>query len=227
MAGNKDLLENDMALFRALSHTMEKGEYSDHLFSYDNPFNESFDLNQRSREYVDIQPSVNPTSARLISFLIRLKQAKRVLELGTSIGYSAIWLAEALRSTGGHLYTIDYHKRTGDEALKNFSQAGVSDLITFIRKDATEAVQEMEEPYDLIFMDCGKSLYPSFIDHFYRLLAPGGILIADDVLFHTESEVRPSLALQVHKFNELIKADRRFYSVVLKLGHGLSLSLKK
>lgn len=209
------------------------------LFEYDHPFNESYDsLTRESREYVDLQPAADPCSGRLLAFLVRLIGAKRVLELGTSIGYSAHWIAGALDVTDGELVTVDSHLRTGVEARRNFEGSGLAGRIRFINEDAVESLQKLkgeieadkrdgvDSRFNLIFMDCGKSLYPLLLDDFYLLLMDGGLLVVDDTLFPVERGVRSSLAEKVNQFNQFLKADRRFYSVVLNVGHGLTLAWK-
>jgi len=204
-----------------------RDEYRLKITTYDNAFLADFDKNSRKqREYVDLQPSVDPQSGHLLSFIVRLIGAKRVLELGTSIGYSAIWLASALKESGGELVTIDNHPRTSIEARENFKSSGLDGYINFINEDAEVAIDGLEPGFDLIFMDCGKALYPLLLDKFHSLLRVGGVLAVDDTLFPVEHGVRKSLTEKVDSFNQQLKSDCRFYSVVLDIGHGLTLAYK-
>ena len=197
------------------------------LTKYDNNFLSDFDKNSREqRQYKDLQPSVDPQSGHLLSFLVRLIGAKRVLEFGTSIGYSSIWLASALKESGGKLITVDNHPRTSIEAKQNFSSSGLDSFINFKNEDAQSVIEYVKPPFDLIFMDCGKSLYPKFLDKFHFLLRKGGVLAVDDTLFPVEVGVRENLVKYVEEFNLMLKNDSRFYCVTLDIGHGLTLAYK-
>ena len=174
-----------------------------------------------------MQPPVEPETGRFLSFLIRLTGTKRVLELGTSNGYSSLWMLEALNETGGHLTTIDSKERLHLEAVGNFRETGFSDIVTAIFGDACEEIENLEPEFDMIFQDCGKYLYPQLYEKTVFLLRTGGLLVADDTLFSTEPDVRPNLGRFTDQYNEIVFSDERFYSSIIPVGHGLTLSFKK
>ncbi len=178
----------------------------------------------------DIQPFVEPETGKFLSFLVRAMNAVNVLELGTGIGNSAIWIGEALRENNGTLLTVDNHPRTRGEALKNIESAGLNSIVTMIDGNAEDIVERMcldgNHSFDIVFQDCGKYLYPLLHDKLVSLTKTGGIIIADDTLFHVNKDVRRNLGRYTDEYNRLVFADSRLYSVILPVGHGITLSLR-
>ena len=178
----------------------------------------------------DVQPMVEPEVGALLAYLVRSSGASEVLELGTGIGYSALWFAGALREHGGRITTIDRDPRIGAEARWNFRQSGFGDCITLIEGDIEQTLKDLRGQsrlFDLIFQDGGKHLYPAVYEDVYALLAPGGILVSDDVLFPVESGIRQGLKRPVDAYNSRLLADRRYESVMLPAGHGVTVSWKR
>lgn len=174
----------------------------------------------------DVQPQVEPETGRFLELIVRLTAAKRVLELGTSNGYSALWILKALKENGGHLVTIDSKDRLHDEAVENFRIAGLADNVTAVFGDAAEELEKLEPGFDIIFQDCGKYLYPQLFEKTVSLLRPGGLLIADDTLFSVNPSVRPNLGRFTDKYNKLAFGDNRLLTSIIPVGHGLTLSFK-
>ncbi len=204
---------------------MNVKEYIQFLTPFENPVMEKIFTESKKRG--DIQPPVEPELGRFLGFLVRIKGAKRVLELGTSAGFSTMWLAEALRETGGELFSIDAKERLHLEALENIREANLSKIANLICGDAEEEIEKLEGGFDIIFQDCGKYLYPKLLEKTLTLLNPGGVIVADDTLFMALEDVRESLKLYTHDYNRMVFADERLYSVILPVGHGITLSLKR
>ncbi|MBN2651622.1 MAG: class I SAM-dependent methyltransferase [Spirochaetales bacterium] len=204
---------------------MEKSEYFKSLTLFDLDILRDMEENNPGR--IDIQPSVEPVIGRFLSFMVRVAGAKRVLELGTSVGCSTIWMANALKERDGVVYTIDNHELTPVEARKNFETAGVSSNVVQIVEDIRTGILKCGSEFDIIFQDGGKFLYPVMIDQLHDLLVPGGVLITDDTLFPCFESVRKNLQKHVDDFNQKILEDKRFYTVYLPIGHGLTLSYKR
>lgn len=208
--------------------SMEREAYIKTFFTHDSPLTEKLELEAEARD--DIQPFVERESARLISLLIRSGRPKKVLELGTGIGYSTIWLGEAVKAVGSQLFSVDNHERTGVEAAANIIAAGLEDSVTLLTGDAEvlvpKLVREEPESFGLIFQDCGKHLYPLLYEDVYQLLEPNGILVTDDTLFRVSNGVRKGLGDHVDRYNNMLYEDSRFYSTMLPVGHGISVSLK-
>ncbi len=207
---------------------MEQLSYLYTFLTHDNPLTEKLQREASGRD--DIQPFVEIETARLISLLIRLTGTKKVLELGTGIAYSTIWLGEAVRETGGSLLSIDNHVRTGVEAAENIRSAGLIGVVELISGNAEEIVPAMagedSGSFDLIFQDCGKYLYPLLYEDIYLLLKPGGVLVTDDTLFSVTKGIRKGLGRYIDVYNAKLFSDPRYYSTMLPVGHGLAVSLK-
>ena len=124
---------------------------------------------------------VSPTDGRLLRQLTEAVGAKRVVELGTSTGYSGLWFALALRTTGGHLYTHEIDAERAKTARENFEDAGVADLITIIEGDAHETVSQHKEPIDVLFLDADKEGYVDYLEKLLPLVRPGGLILAHNM----------------------------------------------
>ena len=196
---------------------------------YDLPILEEIDRFHRGR--FDLQPFIEPEIGRFLALLVRMNRMKRVLELGTGIGYSAIWIASGLITTKGELTTVDHHERTGREAEEFFSRSSVGSCINRRQGDILDVLsllaRQSPMSMDMVFQDGGKQLYPRAVDDICTLLKPGGILVTDDVLFPVEQDVRTGLKDPVDRFNCMIREDRRFYSAMLPVGHGVMISWKQ
>lgn len=174
----------------------------------------------------DVQPEVEPEVGSFLSLLVRLMDAKAVLELGSSNGSSGLWFLEALKITGGHLTTVDSKHRLHLEAVANYHAAGYDDIVTAISGDAEEVIQQIDGPFDIVFQDCGKYLYPQLLDRTVEILKTGGLIIAEDTLFAVEDSVRPNLGRHTDLYNRMVFARKDLYSSILPVGHGLTLSYK-
>ena len=173
----------------------------------------------------DVQPQVEPETGRFLEMMIRLMNAKRVLELGTSNGYSALWMLKALSETGGRLTTIDSKERLHLEAVENFNKAGYSNVAA-VFGDASEEISKLEPGFDMIFQDCGKYLYPELFERTVELLRPGGLLIADDTLFGVNTNVRTNLGRHTDRYNHMAFGSNRLLTSIVPIGHGLTMSYK-
>jgi predicted O-methyltransferase YrrM len=127
--------------------------------------------------------NVSTNDGRLLRMLAESIGAKRVVEIGTSTGESAVWFALALRKTGGHLYTHELDEQRAAVAQENFRQAGVENLITLILGDAHETVKQHTEPIDILFLDADKSGYIDYLDKLLPLVRPGGLIIAHNMVY--------------------------------------------
>ncbi len=125
--------------------------------------------------------NVTTREGRVMRQLVEFAGAKRVVEVGTSSGYSTIWLALGLRATGGHLYTHEIDPKIAQVARENFEKAGVSDLITIIEGDAHETVAQHKEPIDLLFLDADKKGYIDYLRKLLPLVRPGGLILGHDM----------------------------------------------
>ena len=125
--------------------------------------------------------NVSTADGRLLRLLAETTGAKRIVEIGTSTGESAVWFSLALRSTGGHLFTHEIDPERAKIAQENFKKAGVEDLITIIVGDAHETVKQHKEPIDILFLDADKQGYIDYLDKLVPLIRPGGLIIAHNM----------------------------------------------
>jgi caffeoyl-CoA O-methyltransferase len=125
--------------------------------------------------------NVTTREGRVLRQLAESTGAKRVVEIGTSSGYSTIWLALAVRSTGGRVFTHEIDPKMIEIASANFKKAGVDDLITMIEGDAHETVKQHKEPIDLVFFDADKKGYVDYLRKLLPVVRPGGLILGHDM----------------------------------------------
>lgn len=131
--------------------------------------------------------SVTPEVGRFLHLLVKLAGARRLLEVGTSGAYSTIWLATAARETGGHVTTLELLPEKIARARQNLAAAGVDDMVTIVEGDARQTLSTLAGPFDFAFLDTEKELYLPLLEPLVALLAPGGVLVADNLLSHAEA----------------------------------------
>ena len=141
-------------------------------------------IKELEKEAVDENiPIVGPVVGELLFILARISGARRILELGTATGYSAIFLAKGLEHPEGRLVTIENDPKMAARARENFRRAGLDQQIEIRIGSAIEEMKKMKTLYDLIFMDIDKVDYDGAIPHCQRLLKKNGLLFADNVAF--------------------------------------------
>ena len=125
--------------------------------------------------------NVTTREGRLLRQLTEAVGAKRVVEIGTSSGYSTIWLALGVRANGGKLYTHEIDPKMIEIATANFKKAGVDDVITIVEGDAHETVKQHKEPIDVVFLDADKKGYIDYVEKLLPLVRPGGLILGHDM----------------------------------------------
>jgi predicted O-methyltransferase YrrM len=134
--------------------------------------------------------NVEPDTAELLALLVRALAARRVLELGTSNGYSTLWLADAARSLGGRVLSVDVDSARIAQAGKHLAHAQLAEFVELRTEDAALTLASAEDASrDMIFLDAERPAYPTYWPDLIRVLRPGGLLVVDNVLSHAE-EVR-------------------------------------
>ena len=118
---------------------------------------------------------------RLLRLLAEATNAKHVVEIGTSNGYSGLWLLLALRTTGGKLTTYEIDRERAALARENFDRAGVGDIVTIVEGDAHEEVPKLKEPIDMLFLDADKEGYIDYLNKLLPLVRPGGLVVAHNM----------------------------------------------
>lgn len=122
------------------------------------------------------------SSAMLLRFFVLVQKAKTILELGTSIGFSTIWLALGAKEVSGHVYTTEIFSEKAEIAKQNFQRAGVIEYITLFEQDILEVLQNWkQEKIDFVFMDADKQRYGQYLDEMYPLLSDNALIVVDNV----------------------------------------------
>jgi predicted O-methyltransferase YrrM len=139
-------------------------------------------------------PIVGPVMGELLGILATLSGARRILELGTATGYSAIYLAKGCEAVDGIVVTLETNSEMAARAQQNFQQAGVSDRVEIHVASALEVMPQLQESFDLIFLDIEKQDYIKLLPHCHRLLNKSGLLVADNVGFKDADEFNQAIA---------------------------------
>lgn len=173
---------------------------------------------------------------KFLYLLAKLTGATRILEIGTLVGYSTIWLARALPA-GGKLVSLEFDPHHAAVARQNIGQAGVADRVEVITGDAHETLEAMiaggEAPFDLIFLDAEKPGYPAYLQKMLKLSRPGTLIAGDNVVRKGEVlDPQDEFAEGAARFNELLAAEPSVEAVILQQvgmkGHdGLALARVK
>lgn len=172
-----------------------------------------------------IQPYVGIEVGKLLGLLIRSNSAKRVLEFGTCLGYSTVWIAQALKETGGRLTSVEYREDLYEITKRNIELAGLSEVVELILGDASEVINTFEGPFDIILQDSDKSLYSPMLEKCISLTRKNGLIIADDVLFKPMG-ISEKFSEPVHEYLKKVFSDKRLYNTILPIGDGLAISMK-
>lgn len=179
---------------------------------------------ERSRAHDAAEPdrlrryrNLEPESAELLALLVTAKGPRRVLELGTSNGYSTLWLGDACERTGAELVSVDVDAARQEEAAAHLREAGLGG-VTLRAEDAGAVLRESADAsWDLVFLDAERDAYASYWPDLRRTLAPGGLLAIDNVLSH---------AAEVAEVTGLIAADEGVETTVVPVGAGLRLAVR-
>jgi caffeoyl-CoA O-methyltransferase len=209
------------------TYTMEIHEniqnYIKNFITHDNPLLPR--ILQEGKSRADTLPAIGLEVGKLAGLLIRLINAQRVLEFGTCLGYSTIWLAEAVKATGGKLISVEYEKKFFDKTKENLAEAGLNGYVELIHGDAGKVIRDLTGPFDVIFQDSDKDLYPVMLEKCIKLVRKNGLLITDDTLFKPMG-VPAHLCTGIEKFNAMVFNNSRLYSTILPIGDGVILSVK-
>jgi predicted O-methyltransferase YrrM len=156
--------------------------------------------------------NVEPDTAALLSVLVRATGARRILEIGTSNGYSTMWLAEAARAVGGAVLSVEVEAERTEQARANLARAGLDGSVELRVQDAADTLAAAgEDAYDLVFLDAERPAYAGYWPELVRVLRPGGLLVVDNVISHAD---------QVAEFRALVTADERVSEAQAPTGAG-------
>ncbi|MGP5307455.1 O-methyltransferase [Vreelandella alkaliphila] len=156
--------------------------------------------------------NITRDTGEFLSVLTQATNAKRVLEIGTSNGYSTLWLAQAAQKISGHVTTVELAEYKFDLAATNFERSGLSDYITSLQCEAGKLLESVEDSsFDLLFLDSNRSEYVQLWPNIKRLLKGGGLLVVDNATSHAD---------EMASFVALVSADPDFATCTVPVGNG-------
>ena len=178
-------------------------------------------------------PVIRPQMQSLLKLLLAVNRPERILEIGTAIGFSALLMSE-YAPAGCRITTIEKYEKRIPAARENFRLAGKEELITLLEGDAAGILKELDESYDLIFMDAAKGQYHHFLPDVLRLLRVGGLLVSDNVLqdgdimesrFAVKWRTR-TIHARLRAYLSELKHNERLETAILQDGDGIAVSVK-
>jgi len=188
----------------------------------------------RAEGLADRLPLVDLATARFLRALVMALPGRRILEIGTAIGYSAACMA-LVQPPDGTIITMEVDPARAATARRNLARAGVEGRVDVIVGDASRFLHKVGGPFDLIFQDGSKQLYEPLLDRLVAHLRPGGVLVTDNVLWHgevvagfvhpPERDVNDTDAIR--RYNERLAADPRLLTTLLPIGDGVAFSVKR
>ena len=182
----------------------------------------------------DQVPIIRKEMGNLLKVLLKLKQPKSILEVGTAVGYSSILMSENMPQNC-KITTIENYDKRIPVAKNNFKRAGKEDVITLIEGDALEVLKTLDGPYDFIFMDAAKGQYINYLPDIKRVLRKGGLLISDNIL--QEGEIVESryavtrrnrtIHTRIREYVYELTHSEDFVTSIVPIGDGITLSVKQ
>lgn len=162
--------------------------------------------------------NITRDTGEFLAVLVRATAARRVLEIGTSNGYSTLWLAEAARAIGGSVTTVELSDQKVGLASANIARSGLAPQVTLVHEDAGRLLQHSDDgAYDFVFLDSERSEYPGWWPDLRRALRPGGLLVVDNATSHPK---------ELAAFVALVDADPAFATCIIPVGKGEFLAAK-
>jgi len=165
------------------------------------------------------QLAVSEEDGRFLRLLVASTGRKRALEIGGASGYSAIWIAQGLRASGGKLVSIEYDPARAKELAENIRRAGLSDVVQVVSGDAFQEIPKLSGTFDFVFLDAWKRDYKRFLDLVYPRLDRGGLFTAHNVV-NKKSEMGEFL-------DAIERTPSLWTAIVAPSGEGMSLSWKR
>ncbi len=170
-------------------------------------------LEKTAKQYTNIAPE----NGQFLSILIRSIQARNVLEVGTSNGYSTIWLAAALKETGGRLITLEFDQKRAEEAQTHLQEVGLDSVVEVRVGNALDEISKCDVTFDLVFLDAEKNEYRRYLELALPNIRPGGLIVADDTV---------TMRDEMPDYVEFVFSTPRLHSVDIPLDDGIILSYK-
>jgi predicted O-methyltransferase YrrM len=161
---------------------------------------------------------VGPHTAQVLDILVRAQKPRTLVEIGTSYGYSTIWLADAARAAGGTLHTLELVQAKSDHARANIVRAGLKDQVVFHVGDARELLARLAGPFDFVLLDLWKDLYIPCFDLLLPKLSQGAFVIADNMIEPVQARA------DAEAYRRHVRAQAGMSSVLLPIGSGIEVT---
>ena len=190
-------------------------------------------LNIKEEALKNHVPIIEDDSLEYISNILKEKRPNKILEIGTAVGYSAINFSKYLVGENAKVLTVEIKEQMYEKAIQNISLMGLQDKIEVINADATKYLKNINEQFDVVFIDAAKGQYLVFLEEAIRLCKIGGIIIADNMLYrgrtlsdYNEHKHRTATN-RLREYLVQMKEDERLDSTLIKVGDGLAISIVK
>lgn len=178
-------------------------------------------------------PIIQPEVAKFIQVIGKIKKPKKVLEIGTAVGYSSILMAGFLKD-GGKIISIERHPKMVEQAKSNIKKAGLENSITVLEGEAQEILPKLTEKFDLIFIDASKGHYLEFFNYCIDLLNDNGVLISDNVLYKgmvasddLVERRKKTIVKRMREYLNHICNHEQLDTSIIPIGDGIALSIKR
>ena len=179
---------------------------------------DTFSPQEAERRIDELLLPVGRATGALLNLLAKEAQARRILEVGSSFGYSTVWLAEAARAVHGKVISLELKATKTEYATAQLARAGLADFVEFRVGDALASLAGLAGPFDLVLIDLWKDLYVPVFELLYPKLAPGALVIADNMI--EPASARP----HAQAYRHAVHVARDMSSVLLPVGNGIELS---
>jgi predicted O-methyltransferase YrrM len=172
---------------------------------------------ERQSERAKRMLNITPDTGRLLSILIRSAGARQILEVGTSNGYSTIWLADAARDTGGRVTTLEVEPEKIKLARANLARAGLADRVEIVPGRAADNLAALPGPFEFVFLDADRPSYLTYLELVVPKVVARGLIVADNVTSHAQ---------ELQYYLARVKSHPALFSVTVPVGKGEEISLK-
>ncbi|MBC7475916.1 MAG: O-methyltransferase [Candidatus Sericytochromatia bacterium] len=177
------------------------------------------------------RPVISKDSGVFLSLLVKLMNAKYILEIGCNIGYSASWFLSSLPSNG-HLDTLELNQDIADEAQKHFDNSDMTDKVTIHVGSALETIPNLNKEYDILFIDAAKKQYTNYLDISLPKLRRGGLILVDNVLWsgkvaNQKVDKSDKITISLQAFNQYFMNHQGIQATILTIGDGIGFGIKR
>ena len=186
-------------------------------------------VHRRSVEFEDRGVvAIVSTRGRFLELVARMRAPRRVLEVGSGVGYSALWLTKGMRRNG-HLDAIEIDPTTAEELAAVLQKAGLKRRVRILVGPALRTLRKLKGPYEIVFIDASKEEYPQYLQYAMKLTKPGAIILADNMLWSGATflrGVRKHGTTGIVEYTKRIFSDPRLSSLIVPLGDGIAISVR-